>query len=109
MGFDRYRCVLDRIFPFSKLPEYRRRFRFRKYRTAFVSDEKKYDQALEDFNMAIKLNPGYAEAYFNMSGVEYFLGRKDEACGHLLKAVNLGFKNAKETYSKFCGENNSLK
>ena len=40
MGFDRYRCVLDRIFPFSKLPEYRRRFRFRKYRTAFVSDEK---------------------------------------------------------------------
>ena len=40
MGFDRYRCVLDRIFPFLKLPEYRRRFRFRKYRTAFVSDEK---------------------------------------------------------------------
>jgi len=40
MGFDRYRCVLDRIFPFSKLPEYRRRFRFRKYRTAFVSDKK---------------------------------------------------------------------
>ena len=43
MGFDRYQCVLDRIFPFSKLPEYRRRFRFRKYRTAFVSDEKKYE------------------------------------------------------------------
>ena len=28
IGFDRYRCVLDRIFPFSKLPEYRRRFHF---------------------------------------------------------------------------------
>jgi len=40
MGFDRYRCVLDRIFPFSKLSENRRRFRFRKYRTAFVFDEK---------------------------------------------------------------------
>ena len=40
MGFDRYRCVLDRIFSFSKLPEYRRRFCFRKYRTAFVSNKK---------------------------------------------------------------------
>ena len=40
MGFDRYRCVLDRIFLFSKLSEYRHRFRFRKYHTAFVSDEK---------------------------------------------------------------------
>ena len=43
MSFDRYRCVLDRIFPFSKLLEYQRRFRFRKYRTAFGSDEKKYE------------------------------------------------------------------
>ena len=40
MGFNRYRCILDRIFSFSKLPEYRRRFHFRKYRTAFVFDEK---------------------------------------------------------------------
>ena len=40
MGFDHYRCVLDRIFSFSKLPEYWRRFHFRKYRTVFVSDEK---------------------------------------------------------------------
>ena len=40
MGLDRYRCVLERIFLFSKLPEYWRHFRFRKYRTAFVSDEK---------------------------------------------------------------------
>ena len=47
MGFDRYRCVLDRIFPFLKLPEYRRRFRFRKYRTAFVSDEKNVKAKVE--------------------------------------------------------------
>jgi len=40
MDFDRYRCVLDRIFPFSKLPEYRHRFRFQKYCIAFVSDKK---------------------------------------------------------------------
>ena len=40
MVFDCYRCALDRIFLFSKLPEYRCCFRFRKYRTAFVFDEK---------------------------------------------------------------------
>ena len=40
MDFDRYRCVLNRIFPFSKLPEYRHRFHFQKYRIAFVSDKK---------------------------------------------------------------------
>jgi len=40
MDFDRYRCVLDRIFSFTKLPEYWHRFRFRKYHIAFVSDEK---------------------------------------------------------------------
>ena len=43
MSFDHYWCVFDRIFPFSKLLEYQRRFRFRKYRTAFGSDEKKYE------------------------------------------------------------------
>ena len=49
MGFDRYRCVLDRIFPFSKSPEYRHRFRFRKYRTAFVSDKNVKVKVVEFF------------------------------------------------------------
>ena len=54
MGFDRYRCVLDRIFPFSKLPEYQRRFRYRKYRTAFVSDKK---------NVKIKMVESFADRF----------------------------------------------
>ena len=40
MGFDRYRCVLDRIFSFPKLTKYRRRFCFQKHRIVFISDEK---------------------------------------------------------------------
>ena len=54
MGFDRYRCVLDRIFSFSKLPEYRRRFRFRKYRTVFVSDKK---------NVKVKVVESFADRF----------------------------------------------
>jgi hypothetical protein len=40
MGFDRYRCVLDRLFLFPKLSEYRHHFCFRKYRIAFIFYEK---------------------------------------------------------------------
>ena len=40
MGSDRYQCAIDRLLSFSKLPEYRRRFRFRKYRIVFAFDEK---------------------------------------------------------------------
>ena len=54
MGFDRYRCVLDRIFLFSKLREYRRCFRFRKYRTAFVFDEK---------NVKVKMVESFADRF----------------------------------------------
>ena len=54
MGFDRYRCVLDRIFLFSKLPEYRRFFRFRKYRTTFISDEK---------NVKVKMMESFADRF----------------------------------------------
>jgi len=52
MSFDHYRCILDRIFSFSKLPEYRRRFHFRKYHTVFVSDKK---------NMKIKVVECFAD------------------------------------------------
>ena len=54
MGFDRYRCVLDCIFLFSKLPEYRHRFRFRKYRTTFVFDEK---------NVKVKMVESFADRF----------------------------------------------
>ena len=54
MGFDCYQCVLDCIFSFPKLPEYRRRFRFRKYRIVFVSDEK---------NMKVKVVEPFADRF----------------------------------------------
>ena len=54
MGFDRYRCVLDRIFLFSKLPEYWRRFHFRKYRTVFVSDKQ---------NIKVKVVESFADRF----------------------------------------------
>ena len=54
MGFDRYRCVLDHIVPLSKVPEYRCRLRFRKDRTAFVSDEE---------NVKVKIVESFADGF----------------------------------------------
>ena len=64
MGFDRYRCVLDRIFLFSKLPEYRHRFRFRKYCTAFVSDKK---------NVKVKMVECFADRFRPLSSLNVSL------------------------------------
>ena len=61
MNFDRYRCVLDRIFPFSKLPKYQCRFRFRKYHTAFISDEK---------NMKVKMVESFADRFRPFSSIK---------------------------------------
>ena len=60
MGFDRYRYVFDRIFPFSKLPEYRHFFRFRKYRTTFISDEK---------NIKVKMMEFFADRFRSFSSL----------------------------------------
>jgi len=61
MDFDRYRCVLDRIFSFPKLPEYRHRFRFRKYHIAFFSVEK---------NMKVKVVKTFADRFRPFSSLD---------------------------------------
>jgi hypothetical protein len=67
MSFDRYRCILDRIFSFSKLPKYRCRFRFRKYRTAFVSDKK---------NVKVKMMESFTDRFRPFSS----LGKIKQHC-----------------------------
>ena len=67
MGFNRYRCVPDRIFPFSKLPEYQRRFRFRKYCTTFVFDKK---------NVKIKVVEFFADRFRPFSFLTFINSQK---------------------------------
>jgi tetratricopeptide (TPR) repeat protein len=55
----------------------------------------KYDQAIEDYNAAIKLDPKQAEAYYNLARI-YSLKDNHEKALHDLDAaieINQGYKN----------------
>ena len=47
------------------------------------------DQALEDYTQAIKLLPGFSEAYYNRAFVLYKLGRLDDALTDLDRVIAL--------------------
>jgi len=56
-----------------------------------------YDTAITDYNKAIKLNPQYAEAYFNKASSCDKLGYKSEA----IQAYKLFIRYAPPTYSSY--------
>ena len=47
-----------------------------------------YQEAIDDFTTAIKINPDYASAYNNRGGSKYYLGL--DGCSDLKKAAALG-------------------
>jgi Flp pilus assembly protein TadD len=48
-------------------------------------------QAIEDYNQAVRLRPDYAEAYNNRGVAYYFQGNVDLACRDLQRACDLGY------------------
>ncbi len=58
--------------------------------------------ALGDYNKAIKIDPHFAEAYFNRGILEIRMGDKNNACRDLYKAGELGFEEAFEAIEDYC-------
>jgi tetratricopeptide (TPR) repeat protein len=54
------------------------------------SELKKHQQAIEDFNQAIRLDPKYAEAYYGRGVACYYKGEYDKAWEDFHKAQSLG-------------------
>jgi Tfp pilus assembly protein PilF len=52
-----------------------------------------YAQALQDFEQALKLNPGNGQAYFGRAMVYVYQENFDQALENLEKAKNLGVKD----------------
>jgi tetratricopeptide (TPR) repeat protein len=61
-----------------------------------------YDQAIADYNMAIKANPRYETAYFNRGNAYYAKGQYDEAVADYKKAIELNPRNPYPYYNMAC-------
>ena len=71
------------------------------YRGCAKVNERKYKDALADFEKAIELKPDYADAYFNMGRTYYLLDDKDKACEYYKLAAKYGRPNL-EDYLRRC-------
>jgi tetratricopeptide (TPR) repeat protein len=61
-----------------------------------------YDQAIADYNVAIKANPKYETAYFNRGNAYYAKGHYDEAIADYRKTIELNPKNSYAYYNMAC-------
>ena len=71
------------------------------YRGCAKVNEKKYQEAIADFEKAIELKPDYADAYFNLGRTYYLLNDEDKACENYKLAAKYGRPNL-EDYLKRC-------
>jgi len=69
-------------------------------RGTYLMNEKKYKEALDDFNKTIELNNRYANAYFNRGKVLLDNNRLDEAMSDFNKVIELKPLNADAYYSR---------
>jgi Tfp pilus assembly protein PilF len=64
--------------------------------------QKKYREALADYQHALEINPNSSESYFNRGVCYYYTEKKDSACIDWKRAANMGYENAKNYAEKFC-------
>ncbi len=58
--------------------------------------------SLNDFNLAIKLNPSYGLAYFYRARTHLALGNSNKACADLKIAITFKVSGAQELFNKVC-------
>ena len=71
------------------------------YRGCAKVNERKYQEAIADFEKAVELKPDYADAYFNLGRTYYLLNDEDKACENYKLAAKYGRPNL-EDYLKRC-------
>lgn len=64
--------------------------------------EKRFSEAIQDFDLALILVPGYAEVYFYRGLSHLELNANKKACEDFTEAYNLGFKKAMKLIVKHC-------
>ena len=64
----------------------------------------RFIEALEDYDMAIKLYPNMGDAYYNRGLVLIYLKDKEKGCIDLSRAGELGVTDSYSVISKYCSE-----
>ena len=64
----------------------------------------RFVEALENYDMAIKLHPSMGDAYFNRGLVLIYLKDKEKGCIDLSRAGELGVADSYSVISKYCSE-----
>ena len=64
----------------------------------------RFVEALENYDMAIKLHPNMGDAYFNRGLVLIYLKDKEKGCIDLSRAGELGVVDSYSVISKYCSE-----
>lgn len=67
-------------------------------------EKRDYKNALLDFEKAIELDNKNGQAYFGIGGAKFAEGEEEEACKAWRKALELGYKKAKEMLKGVCSE-----
>jgi tetratricopeptide (TPR) repeat protein len=65
---------------------------------------KKYQRAIDDYSMAIKLQPNLAEAYYNRALTLLYVNEPKLACKDLSKAGELGLSEAYNVIKRYCNK-----
>jgi tetratricopeptide (TPR) repeat protein len=63
-----------------------------------------YDEALQDYNKAIEMNPSFAYAYYNRGLAKYMLGNQNGPCSDCRKAQEMGENSAYELIINYCNQ-----
>ena len=71
------------------------------YRGCAKVNEKRYKDAISDFEKAVEIKPDYADAYFNLGRTYYLMNEEDKACEYYKLADKYGRPNM-EDYLKRC-------
>lgn len=66
----------------------------------------RFVEALENYDMAIKLYPGMGDAYYNRGLVLIYLKDKEKGCIDLSRAGELGVADSYSVISKYCSDEN---
>ncbi|MBW2648091.1 MAG: tetratricopeptide repeat protein [Deltaproteobacteria bacterium] len=63
----------------------------------------KYNNALNDFDKAVSIDPSFSDAFFHRALANYML-KSDDICGDLLKASEMGHSSAKMLHNDICNK-----